>query len=143
MVDWGWWTRTANGTQPGRPDGVAGVLQAWSSRETVKHLEPGYAGFAQPVGSGLEVTPIADPFAVKPGGKLTVRVTLDGAPVAGAAVTYDGKVRGESGPDGTVRLKLREPGLQVIRATLRRAAADPSWAEDVQTGTVTFVLEAR
>ena len=140
LVDWGWWTRSAAGTVNAHPGGVAGALQAWTSRETVKHLvRPCAAGLA-PAGVGLEVSPVGGLSGLAVGDKLTVVVTLDGAPQPGAVVTCDGRARGASGDDGTVRLKLREPGRQVIRASLRRPAADPAWAEDVRTATLTFDL---
>jgi len=138
VLDWGWWTKTVDGTRNVPPAGVEGVLQAWCSRETVKHVTRWAAGADRPAGRGLELTPLSDPLRLEAGDKLTLLVTLDGEPLAGAAVTYDGSLRGDSGKDGRIRLKLRHGGLQVVRATLRRPAADPDWAEDVQTATLTF-----
>jgi nickel transport protein len=140
VLDWGWWTKTAAGTRNEPPAGVAGALQAWTSRETVKHLSRWAEGANRPAGRDLELTPLSDPLVLKRGDKLEVLVTLDGAPVAGAVVAYDGNARGATGDDGRLRLKLREKGLQVIRATLRRPADDPPWAEDVRTATLTFKL---
>ena len=140
VLDWGWWTKTVDGSRNVPPDGVDGVLQAWYSRETVKHVTRWSAGVDRPAGRGLELTPLSDPLRLDTGDKLTLLVTLDGAPLAEAAVAYDGSLRGVSGRDGRIRLKLRREGLQVIRATLRRPAADPDWAEDIALATLTFNL---
>ncbi len=143
VVDWGWWTKTAAGTRNVHPDSVAGALQAWTSLETVTQLAPGGAPAPGPAGRGLEITPVRALGGLGAGDKLDLRVTLDGRPVAGAVVTYDGKARGTSRQDGSIRLKLRRPGPQLIRASLRRPAAAPAWAEDVQTATLMFPLEDR
>lgn len=140
-VDWGWWTTTADGTVNRHPDQVPGALKAWRSRETVKHVARLCWSAPAKTGRGLELCPAEDPARLRPGDKLTVVVTLDGQPVADAVVAYAGRARGTTGPDGTVRLKLREPGLQMIRASLRRPAAAPAppWAEDVRSAVLTFV----
>lgn len=141
VVDWGWWTKSADGTRNVHPDSVAGALQAWTSQETVKYLAEACWSAPSLAGRGLEVSPEDGAIpSLCAGDKINLVVTLDGAPVAAAVVTYDGKVRGVTGAGGDIRLKVRHGGLQIIRATLRRPAASPPWAEDVRTGTLIFEL---
>ena len=45
-------------------------------------------------------------------------MTLDGQPRAGVPVAYDGATRGATNDDGTVVLKIRHGGLQMIAASL-------------------------
>ena len=82
VLDWGWWSKTVDGTRNAHPAGVEGVLQAWCSRETVKHLSAWTSGADRPAGRDLELTPQANPFARRTGDKLTVVVTLDGVRVS-------------------------------------------------------------
>lgn len=143
LLDWGWWTKTAEGRINSHPSQVAAPLQSWRSQETVKHLHRWHANLAAPLGRGLEITPLANPLACTPGDKLTFLVTLDGAPVAGAAVAYGDETRGATGDDGRINLRLREAGLQLLHATLRRSEPSVPEAQDVRSAVLTFVLEPR
>lgn len=143
LVDWGWWTKTADGTVNHHPSEVARPLQAWRSQETVKHLRGWSPGLATPLGRGFELTPLTDPRALSPGDKLAVLATADGQPVAGATVAYGDDTRGATGPDGRINLRLRHAGLQVVRASWRRPDADDPRHEDVRTAVLTFDLADR
>ncbi len=143
LVDWGWWTKTADGTVNRHPSAVARPLQAWRSQETVKHLRGWSPGLATPLGRGFELTPLTDPRALSPGDKLTVLATFDGQPVADAAVAYDDNTRGATGADGRINIRIRRAGLQIVRASLRRPDADDPRHEDVRTAVLTFDLAAR
>jgi hypothetical protein len=143
LVDWGWSTKTANGTVNRHPSEVARPLQGWRSQETVKHLRGWHPVLAAPLGRGLELTPLTDPRLLSPGDKFTVLVTLDGSPVEGAAVACGGDARTASGRDGKVNVRLGAAGLQVVRASLRRPDADLPRYEDVRTAVLTFELESR
>ncbi|MDO9695615.1 MAG: DUF4198 domain-containing protein [Candidatus Latescibacteria bacterium] len=143
LVDWGWWTKTAGGTVNRHPSEVAHPLQAWRSQETVKHLRGWHPALTAPLGRGLELTPLTDPQTLSRGDKLAVLVTLDGRPVAGAAVAYGDDTRGATGSDGLVNVRLRAAGLQVVRASLRRPDADLPRHEDVRTAVLTFDLVPR
>ncbi|MBK6899234.1 MAG: DUF4198 domain-containing protein [bacterium] len=143
LLDWGWWTKTAEGRVNSHPSQVAAPLQSWRSQATVKHLRRWHARLAAPLGRGLEITPLTDPLPSAEGDKLTFLVTLDGTPVADAAVAYGGETRGATGPDGRVNIRLREAGLQMLNATLRRPEPSVPDAQDVRSAVLTFVLEAR
>jgi nickel transport protein len=77
---------------------------------------------------------------VAEGDKLRVRVLRDGRPVAGATVTYDGKVRGTTGEDGGINLRLRHGGLQRIQAGLNEPHEGPQADEVTHTTTLSFEL---
>jgi nickel transport protein len=143
LVDWGWWTKTAEGTVNRHPSDIARPLESWRSQETVKHLHGWHPVLAAPLGRGLELTPLTDPRLLSSGDKLTVLVTLDGSPVEGASVAYGDDTRGASGRDGQVNVRLRTAGLQVVRASLRRPDTALPRYEDVRTAVLTFALERR
>jgi hypothetical protein len=90
----------------------------------------------KPVGLPLEIVPMRDPFAVKPGDALKVRVLFEGKPLADANLGWAHPGGGEL-PAGTVRTDERgealvpvaKVGLMTIRLThmTRPNAADYEW----------------
>ena len=136
----GYWTKTTAGTRNVRKTEAASPLNAWQSFESVKHLSGWGPAAANPVGAPLEIVPAGDPLALRDGDKLAVRVLADGKPVAGAVVMYDGKVRGETGADGTVNVRIRHGGMQLIQASVRTPNPGPEADEVVHTTALTFTL---
>jgi nickel transport protein len=120
----GYWTKTAWGTV-NRPEGTQrGAVDSWRSEERVKRMTSWSEALARPLAQGLEIVPVRDPFGAGSGDKLRLLVTLDGQPAAGAAVSYHGRPRGVSGPDGRVNVRVRHPGRQVVSATLETPLED-------------------
>ncbi len=138
----GYWTKTPAGTKNVRKTEAAAPLSAWQSFESVKHLNAWGPGAAEPIGVALEIVPLQDPLGLRDGDKLGVRVLADGKPVAGAVVTYDGKTRGETGADGTLNVRVRHGGLQLVQASVRTPHAGPAADEVVHTTALTFALSA-
>ena len=141
VIDWGWWVKTRQGSHQAHPDSVAGVLTAWQSTETLRHLNTWNSLSAAPVGDELELLPVDNPLALQPGDKIDLLVTRSGLPVADVPVAYDGNVRGLTGPDGRIRLKLRHPGPQELTATIRTPLEGRAHAEIVRSAVLTFSLE--
>jgi nickel transport protein len=137
----GVWTTTVQGTRNEPPDGLAGVVRAWRSIESTKRLEAWDEALSGPLGDGLELVPLENPFDLEPGRKLRLLVTLGGQPQPGANVAYGGEIRGVSGTDGQVNLRLRAAGLQFITASIRVRAGEPGGNETVYATTLHFVLE--
>lgn len=147
----GYWTKTAWETKNAPKAGMAGVLKSWRSEDSVKRLERWSAALAQPLTPGLEITPVDDPFRLGVDDKITVRVTLGGRPRANVPVAYDGATRGATGEDGTVVLKIRHGGLQMIAASLetpldddqRKSPWDGKADTLIQATTLNFELPAK
>lgn len=88
------------------------------------------------VGLPLEIVPLRDPFRLKPGDTLGVRVLFQGKPLPDAHLGWDHPGDGEE-PTGTVRtdargealIPLSRPGLFTIRLThmTRPKAKDYEW----------------
>lgn len=140
-LDAGTWTRTVRGTQRGGPDQHPDGLGSWRAWATAKRVDAWNERCAQPLLGGLEITPLTDPLAVRPGEKLDVRVTLAAVPVEGAVVSYGGKPRGVSGPDGVVRIRLREAGLQHLGAVFEEEHPDAPIGRTLHEAFLHFVLE--
>lgn len=139
----GYWTKTAWETRNAPKAGIAGVLKSWRSEDTVKRLNRWSAALANPLSQGLEITPVDDPFRLGVDDKLRVRVTLAGQPRAGVPVAYDGATRGSTNEDGTVVLKIRHGGLQMIAASLETPLSDGLADTLIQATTLNFELPAK
>ncbi len=99
-----------------------------------------------PLGAELEIVPLADPFALRRGQRLAVRVLSKGQPVAGVEVIGDftGHTAGprvRTDREGRATVTLGSSGLNVIAASLVRPRGDTSEAdEDGLEATLAFVL---
>jgi uncharacterized GH25 family protein len=78
--------------------------------------------FDRPVGMTMELVPEKNPYTLKAGDELPVRLFYEGKPLAGALVIAlgrnqtDGKLAARSGKDGRVRLRLPEGGFWLIKS---------------------------
>ena len=137
----GVWTTTVDGTRNVAPDGLSGVVRSWRSVESTKRIDTWHDSLRMPLADGLELVPQENPLDMEPGQKLRLLVTLGGVPVAGANVAYGGEIRGVTGSDGEINLRLREAGLQFITASIRLPAGEPGVNETIYATTLHFELE--
>lgn len=112
-----YYTKTPYGTQKLPKNEAKMVLQSWQSIESVKRLLGD--GASAVLGSGLELSPTESIGALQTGDKIRLLVTFEGEPRSGVAVAYGERFIGESDHEGRINVRLRESGLQNIRATLR------------------------
>lgn len=136
----GYWSKTPYGTK-NLPKAEAGsVLDSWLSVESVKRLDVWGNALARPLTRELEIVPQGNPLALKAGDKLRLMVTLDGKPVSGATVAYFGHPRGVSGADGRVNVRLQQPGMQLIQASLTTSLDDGKADRLVQSTALQFEI---
>lgn len=136
----GYWTKTPWETKNVPKTGVAGALRSWLSEESVKRIEQWTPATAQPVGEGLEVVPLANPLLLKPDDKLTVRVTDNRQPKAGVPVAYGGDVRGATGEDGSIAIRIRHGGVQLISTSVETPLTDGKADLRIRSATLQFDL---
>ncbi|KAB2843378.1 MAG: DUF4198 domain-containing protein, partial [Burkholderiales bacterium] len=136
----GHWTKTAWETMNRPKAGLAPVLKSWRAEDTVKRLDRWNAAFAHPLSQDLEICPLQDPFGLRPEDKLRLRVTQAGRPRAGLPVAYDGATRGLTSDDGTIVLKIRHRGMQVIATSLETPLHDGEADTLLQATTLQFEL---
>lgn len=134
------WTKTAWETKNVPKTGIAGVLRSWRTDETVKRLEHWTPALAAPLSTGLEIVPVDDPFTLQPEDKFRVRVTHGGKPRPGVPVAYDGTTRGATGDDGSIVLRLRHGGLQMISASIETPLEDGKADLLIESATLNFEL---
>jgi uncharacterized GH25 family protein len=96
----------------------------------------------QPVGLDLELVPESDPFALRAGGSLGVRVLKRGRPLAGlgvAAVSAGGSRRlATTDAEGRAQIALERPGRLMLAATELRPKGG-EWESDFSTLTLEVV----
>ncbi len=139
-VSSGYWSKTPWETKNVPKPEAPGALRSWLSRESLKRLEQWSAAAAQPLGDGLEIVPTADPFTLKPGDKLVVRVLRAGKPLAGVPVAYHGDTRGETDADGRIAIRLRHGGIQLISASVETPLADGKADVEIVAATLQWEL---
>lgn len=139
----GYWTKTAWETKNAPKTGIAGVMKSWRSEDSVKRVNRWSAALANPLTPGLEIAPLEDPFRLGVDDKLRVRVTLEGRPRAGVPVAYDGATRGATNEDGTVVLKIRHGGLQMIAASIETPLTDGQADTLIRATTLNFELPSK
>lgn len=121
----GYWSKTPYGTRNvPRTEAGGAVLASWLSVESVKRLDAWGETLARPLTRELEIVPLSDPLGLKAGDKLRLAVYRDGRPAEGVTVAYFGHPRGVTGADGQVNVRIREPGYQLIQASLDLPLAD-------------------
>ncbi|MFN6961348.1 MAG: DUF4198 domain-containing protein [Rhodocyclaceae bacterium] len=136
----GYWSKTPWETKNVPKNEAPGAIRSWRSLESLKRLEQWAPAFTNPLGNGLEIVPASDPFALKPGDKLTVRVLKNGQPVAGAPVAYHGDPRGETDADGRIAIRLRHGGLQLISSSAEVPVKDGKADVELHAATLQFEL---
>lgn len=106
--------------------------------------------YAVSTGQLLEIMPLSDPYAAKPGGTLRFRLTFDKQPLANALVKgwhkHDGQlliIKARTDANGEVALSLPYSGewmVSVVHMIPARGAAKADW--DSFWGNLTFSLPA-
>jgi nickel transport protein len=149
IMDNGLWSKTADGKWYNK--GKEEVPNATISLHTFKygvHLRRPLDG-AMPVlpGQKLQIVPVGKRLPDQMGQPLTVRVLYDGKPAHGAEVQPDLLNDPDSEPlktgaDGTVTIKVRNQGLNVVVAKFDSPPSEPAKTNsDEHEATLSFMLQ--
>jgi len=96
---------------------------------------------AKPLTQELELVPLENPITLQAGAKLHLRAYFHGKPAANVTVAYFGKPRGVSGADGTVNIRLNEPGFQLIQASLELPLNDGKADKAIHSAALQFEIK--
>lgn len=147
VLDNGTWSKTPDGEwlKKGRDE----VQNATISEKTMKYAVhiggPLSAPLAPLEGQVLQILPVGEVPAML-GQPLKLRVLFQGKPVAGARVLNDfvndpDGTPVKSGADGSVTIKVRNQGLNVVTAIFDGPADDPAKIDKIEhLATLSFVL---
>ncbi len=109
--------------------------------------EPALKGFDAKLGLRLEVVSEADPYTLKVGDELPVRIWFDEKPLEGASVGFTAQskteddVRLRTDKEGRVRFKIARTGMHLVRVAWMIPAPKESGADWESTwGSLTFEI---
>jgi uncharacterized GH25 family protein len=148
VMDNGLWSKTPDGKWLNKgKDEVPNATESLHTYKYAVHLRrPLHGPIPILAGQKLQIVPVGAQWPDRMGQPLRLRVLYDGKPVRGAQVQPDLVNDPDSKPlktaaDGTVTIKVRNQGLNVIVAKLDSAAAEPAKAaSDESEATLSFVL---
>lgn len=127
-------------------------LRSAKYAKAVLNLGGAAGDVSRPVGQTLEVVPLANPAALKPGGELPVKVLFEGKPLANAEVFasfagFSGRKNtfaffSKTDNEGMAWVKPWHPGLWMVVAKYRTPFADPKECdEDMHAASLTFEVK--
>lgn len=148
VLDNGLWSKTPDGKwyNKGKDEVPNATVSMHTYKYAVHLLKPLHGPVPILPGQKLQVVPVGDRLPDRMGQPLTVRVLLNGQPVAGAEVQPDLLNDPDSEPlktgsDGAVTIKVRNQGLNVIVAKYDSPPSEPAKSgSDEQEATLSFVL---
>ncbi len=132
--DSGYWTKTMEGYKNVSPLDVKGVV--FDSVKSIKFSKTIFAWnqeFTKPKGMKMEVTPLVNPLALKPGETLPVLVTLDGNALIGASFETSDNDEPTFKTDkyGIAYIPLQKKGLTIIAAKYYTPQVEDSVVENL------------
>jgi nickel transport protein len=141
LLSTGYWSKTPYGTRNLPKSEAGAVMDSWLSVESIKRIDRWGDTLARPLTGELELVPLYNPLSLKVGDKLRLRAFLRGKPVTGVTVAYFGKPRGTTGSDGSVNIRLNEPGIQLVQASLEMPLNDGKADKTIQTSSLQFEIK--
>jgi len=144
LFDGGYGVKTTDGWKKitkREAQGKFSIVEALKSRKYAKILLTPCETFSKPVGLFFEIVPEKDPFAVKPGEALPIRLLLEGKPIEGAVIKPGDKAPAESkeaiktDKDGKASVVIAKPGPQLIIASYKAPLKDDPDADVLSLST--------
>lgn len=150
-----WYTKSPEGSVNKPKDQVKGALRCVRTvkyGKAIVNVGGALDDVSQPVGTALEIVPLANPGTIVAGGELPVLVLLNGKPLARAEVmatyagfTPEGKAMAfyvKTDKQGQAKVKLWHPGLWLVRTYHKEPYKDPAKCDTFgQTAVLTFEIK--
>jgi hypothetical protein len=148
VMDYGMWSKTADGKWHNKGmDEVPGAVISEKNYKYGVHIRRELtAPMPQLPNQTLQIFPVKAPLPVKMGQAVQLKVLYKGKPAAGAKIMTDwvndpDQKPLKTGKDGTVTVKIRNQGLNVIGAIFESPPEDPAKTKHVENfATLSFVL---
>jgi nickel transport protein len=141
LMSSGYWSKTPYGTKNLPKSEAGAVIDSWLSIESIKRIDRWSESFTNPQTRELELVALENPTTLKTGAKLHLRANFQGKPAANVTVAYFGKPRGVTGSDGTVNIRLNEPGFQLIQASLELPLNDGKADKAIHSSALQFEIK--
>ncbi|MCL4503639.1 MAG: DUF4198 domain-containing protein [Deltaproteobacteria bacterium] len=139
-IDNGYWSKTIYGWKELPKRKASRVVEAIRSFYFTKSLLSWSGAVQEAAGaSRLSIVPMENPFELKPGAQLPVRITGNGKPLPGVEVIgLDHAERGRTDSDGIIRIPINA-GLNLITVEYKEPIKDDPDADALSlTATLTF-----
>ncbi len=147
-LDYGLWAKTKDGKWHNK--GIDEVPDAVISEHNFKYAVGIRGELNAPLGplegQRLQILPVRKDFPEKMGSPLKLKVIFDGKPVKGVKILADFVTDPDQKPlrtaaDGTVTIKVRNQGLNVVTAIYEKKAENPAKSKTNEfLATLSFVL---
>ena len=138
-IDSGYWTQTWDETLNQPKNAVSNAVYSWKALESTQMLNSWQdAQSHRPLSNGLEILLEKNPFVLEKGQKLRLLVMLNGTPLEGVTVAYDGTPRGVTGKDGRMNIRIRHGGSQIITGSIDEPSPDRKKADKLTRSTTLF-----
>ncbi|MCB2190298.1 MAG: DUF4198 domain-containing protein [Deltaproteobacteria bacterium] len=150
-----WYTKSPEGSVNKPKDQVQGALRCVRTvkyGKAIVNVGGALDDVSKPVGTALEIVPLANPGSIAAGGELPVQVLLNGKPLAKTEVmatfagfTPEGRSMAfyaKTDKKGMVKVKLWHSGLWLVRAYHKEPYKDPAKCDTFgQTAVLTFRIK--
>lgn len=134
-----YYTKTPYGTKNISKEKAKMPIESWLSIESVKRV---YSNAAKkPIGKGLEIVFRNEPSKIGVGDKARVRIYFNGTPLAKARIANGHKTIGLSDTNGDVNVKIRNKGLQNIKASYSQPSDGVKCDKIIHSTTVNFEVK--
>jgi nickel transport protein len=119
VFDSGTWVKTSEGHKNVSKREAKDVISSLKSQKYSKSVWQWNDLFSKPLGGKMELVPLKNPLALKPGDKLPFQVLYEGKPLTGATVAAAGVGKDELKTDanGRAEVAIKKSGLNVVGAT--------------------------
>lgn len=128
LYDGGYRVRTTDGVKKMTKREVKGKFEILEALKIQKHCKAILApsdSWSKPLGLRFEIVPQKDPFLIKPGDALPIKVALDGKPLEGIVIRSGDGGHSEanslprSDKDGMANIIIEKRGFQLINAACK------------------------
>lgn len=137
----GYWTKTVYGTKNVSKENEKNVVKSWYSEESVKYIDKWDENLAKPFTNYLEIVPLVNLSKVKIGDKIRLLITFRGKPRSNVVVAYKDEPKGSTDDEGKINIRIKEPGFQIITASLNQPADGIKADEIIYTTNLNFIVE--
>ncbi|HET6971933.1 MAG TPA: DUF4198 domain-containing protein [Phenylobacterium sp.] len=148
VMPYGIWSKQPDGewVKKGRDEVPGALMSTKNFKYTVHIAGPLSAPLPALPDQTLEIAPVSAALPAKMGQPMKLRVLYKGKPIAGVRVLADMVNDPDSPPlktgkDGTVTIKVRNQGLNVVNAVYEGPSDEPAKAQRIEhEATLSFVL---
>ncbi|MEW6001170.1 MAG: DUF4198 domain-containing protein [Nitrospirota bacterium] len=146
FFDGGYWVKTTEGYKNISKREAKEYIESMHSIKYGKSLFSWNRKFVEPFGMRFEIIPLKNPFEIKKGKVLPIKVLFEGKPLEGASIKLSGYGKETTelvtNKNGTADIVIEKAGIQIITARHKIPLKDNPDADNLSLGTaLTFEVK--